>query len=257
MTTGKQGKVYLVGAGPGAPDLLTLRAWRCLGQADVVLYDRLVDPRVLRCAPAEARLVYVGKRPGQSHSQAWIQRLAIAEARKGRLVVRLKGGDPFVYGRGGEEAEALERAGVDWEVVPGLTSAVAVPALAGIPVLHRHYASMLMVVAGHHGERADMAVWAACLAQSGTLVILMGMANLGVIAHGLQRAGVAADMPVAVIESGTSAREKRVVGSLGDIQSRVQSLGTPAVIVVGRVVALHDTLNVCTAALLSGRARTE
>jgi uroporphyrin-III C-methyltransferase len=158
-TTPQTGKVYLIGAGPGDPELLTLRGLRYLMRADVVFYDRLLDTRLLNYAPPGARLVAVGKRQGQAHSQEWIQRLMIAEAQKGYQVVRLKGGDPFVFGRGGEEVEALIRAGVAYEVVPGVSSAIAVPALAGIPVLHRRYASTLAIAASPKRCRCGPPGW--------------------------------------------------------------------------------------------------
>lgn len=233
------GKVFLVGAGPGDPDLLTLRALRCLMQADVVLHDRLVDARVLHYAPEHARLVDVGKRAGQSQSQAWIERLMIAEARKGLQVVRLKGGDPYVFGRGGEEAEALARAGIAFEVIPGLSSAIAVPALAGIPVLHRHYASLLTIVSGHRSSAEEMALWGQCLAHAGTLVILMGMANLAKIVIGLRQVGVPAQTPVAVIASGSSPHAQTIIGDLNTITQQTSTITAPAVIVIGHVVALH------------------
>jgi uroporphyrin-III C-methyltransferase len=237
------GTVYIVGAGPGDPELLTLRALRCLQQADVVLYDRLVDPRVLHYAPATARQVYVGKQPGQAHSQAWIQRLMIAEARKGLQVVRLKGGDPFVFGRGAEEVEALVHAGIAYQVIPGISSAIAVPALAGIPVLHRDYASMLTIVSGHRCSEAEMHTWATTLRQSGTLVVLMGMAHLARISAGLQHVGVPVDTPVAVIMSGACNQAQTVIGTLADIVMRARHMAAPAVILVGQVVALHRLLH--------------
>lgn len=236
------GKVYLIGAGPGDPELMTLRGLRLLMRADVVLHDRLVDPRLLHYAPPGARLVYVGKQVGQSDSQGWIQRLMIAEARQGRQVVRLKGGDPFVFGRGGEEIEALARAGIDYEVVPGISSAIAVPELAHIPVLHRDHASMLTLVSGHHCRRAEIATWAACVAQSGTLVILMGMANLARIVNGLRQAGVSAETPVAVIASGSTRHENIAVATLREIEAATRTFAAPAVIVVGNVVSVYHTL---------------
>jgi uroporphyrin-III C-methyltransferase len=206
-------------------------------RADVVLYDRLLDTRLLNYAPPGARLVAVGKRQGQAHSQEWIQRLMIAEAQKGYQVVRLKGGDPFVFGRGGEEVEALIRAGVAHEVVPGVSSAIAVPALAGIPVLHRHYASTLAIVSGHRCQPEEMSLWATWLAQAGTLVILMGMANLARIMTGLQQAGVSPALPVAVVRDGLAGQEQTVLGTIADIADAASHVGSPAVIVLGRVVA--------------------
>jgi len=243
MAPDQPGKVYLIGAGPGDPELMTLRGLRLLMRADVVLHDRLVDPRLLHYAPPGARLVYVGKQAGQSNSQAWIQRLMIAEARKGLRVVRLKGGDPFVFGRGGEEIEALAQSGIDYEVVPGISSAIAVPELAHIPVLHRDYASMLTIVSGHHCRQAEIATWAACVGQSGTLVILMGMANLARIANGLRQAGVPAATPAAVIASGSTQQASIAVATLRDIAETARPLTAPAVIVVGEVVNVYHTLH--------------
>lgn len=243
MAPDQIGKVYLIGAGPGDPELMTLRGFRLLMRADVVLHDRLVDPRLLRYAPPGARLVDVGKQAGQSNSQEWIQRLMIAEARKGHHVVRLKGGDPFVFGRGGEEITALAHAGIDYEVVPGISSAIAVPELAHIPVLHRDYASMLTIVSGHRCGQTEIATWAACVALSGTLVILMGMANLARIVHDLRQAGVSAETPTAVIASGSTKHESIVVATLRDIEEAAQTLSAPAVIVVGEVVNVYHTLH--------------
>ena len=231
------GKVFLIGAGPGDPELLTVRGLRYLMSADVVLYDRLVDERLLHYVPSSTRLVNVGKQPGQSSSQAWIQRLMINEARKGLRVVRLKSGDPFVFGRGGEEMEALARAGVAYEVVPGVSSALAVPAMAGIPVLHRDYANSLAIVSGHRCRPDDVALWTTWLNQSGTLVILMGMANLAGIATALQQNGVPTQMTVAVTMAGTHREEQTVLGTLADIADVARELSAPAVIVIGHVVA--------------------
>ncbi|HEY2931474.1 MAG TPA: uroporphyrinogen-III C-methyltransferase [Acidobacteriota bacterium] len=242
MSTQKQAKVYLVGAGPGDPDLITMRGLRCLRQADVVLYDRLVHPDLLEYAPRSARLVYVGKEKGHSESQEWIQRLAIAEARKGRVVVRLKGGDPFVFGRGGEEAEALARAGISFEVVPGITSAIAVPALAGIPVLHRNYSSSLTVVSGHQCTPQTARQWATCLRRSGTLVILMGLDGFPRIRSALTEAGVEGEMPLAFISRGATKDEKVVVSTLATAQSTSQDLEAPTLIVIGPVVRLREKL---------------
>ena len=240
------GKVSLVGAGPGDPELLTLRGQRCLAEADVVLHDRLIDARILQHAPPGARLVDVGKRRGQSHTQEWIQRLMVAEACKGLRVVRLKGGDPFMFGRGGEEVDALIAAGIPYEVVPGVSSAVAVPALAGIPVVHRDYASAVAIVAGHRCHDDDIRMWATWVTQSGTLVILMGMAKLAMIVDSLRQTGVSGDIPVAVTRSGLDRDDRTVLGTLEDIAARASDVGSPAVIVIGNVVAWqqrHTALN--------------
>ena len=183
--------VYLVGAGPGDPGLLTLRGAELLGQAEVVLFDRLVDPQLLDLVPADALRIDVGKRPGQLRRQDEINALIVEHARKGRTVVRLKGGDPFVFGRGGEEAEALITAGISFEVVPGVTSAFAAPASAGTPVTHRGLSSSVTVVSGHVGDPAAPGAvdWASLARAGGTLVVMMGMAARAEIARRLVDAG--------------------------------------------------------------------
>lgn len=231
------GKVFLIGAGVGDADLITVRGLRYVMQADVILYDRLIDPRLLDHAAPTARLVDVGKRPGQSASQAWIQRLMVAEARQGLQVVRLKSGDPFIFGRGGEEVEALIEAGIPYEIVPGVSSALGVPALAGLPVLHRDYSSSVSIVSGHTFTPALLNTWAALLQQSSTLVILMGMANLAGIACGLQQAGIAPTMPVAVSRTGLPEGSCTVLSTLADIAEAACEVGAPAVIIIGNVVA--------------------
>ena len=200
------GTVYLVGAGPGDPGLLTVRGRQLLEQADVVVYDHLVGPGVLRFGRPQSKLVNVGKQGGRpSTQQAAINRLLVREARAGRRVVRLKGGDPFVFGRGGEEALALRKARVPFEVVPGVTSAIAVPAYAGIPVTHRQAASSLAIVTGHEDpSKPDSTIrWEPLATGCDTLVFLMGVATLPKIAQQLQRHGRAAGTPCAVIEWGT------------------------------------------------------
>ncbi len=233
------GFVSLVGAGPGDPGLITLRALDRLRRADVVVHDRLAAPQLLDEAPATARRIAVGKAPGhQPWSQERINRLLVAEARRRRFVVRLKGGDPFVFGRGAEECLALAAAGVPFEVVPGVTSAVAVPALAGIPVTQRGVARSFTVVTGHTaGTDACDLDWPA-LARAETLVVLMGMANLEAIAANLVAAGRSSSTPAAVISDGTTDRQRVARGTLEDIAIRAQGLSSPGTIVVGEVVAL-------------------
>ncbi|HVX22573.1 MAG TPA: uroporphyrinogen-III C-methyltransferase [Acidimicrobiales bacterium] len=240
--------VYLVGAGPGDPGLLTRRGADLLGRADVVVYDRLVDPALLSLVPAEAVLVDVGKQPaaqgtaqGGTARQGEINDLLVEHGRRvgpAGTVVRLKGGDPFLFGRGGEEAEALQAAGVDWAVVPGVTSAVAVPASAGVPVTHRGLSTSVTVVTGQVGDpTAPGGVdWEALAGVGGTLVVLMGMANRAEIAHRLMAGGRAADTPVAVVEWGTTAAQRTERTTLDRLAS--VPLGSPAVIVVGPVAAL-------------------
>ena len=237
------GKVYLVGAGPGDPELMTVRGLRCLQRADVVVYDRLVNPALLDEAPARAERVFVGKAPGaHSCAQEEIHAILLRHARAGRTVVRLKGGDPFVFGRGGEVALACVEAGVDWEVVPGVTSATSVPALAGIPLTHRAVSGAFAVVTGHcmAGDRLD---WEA-LARIDTLVVLMGVSRLPLITAHLLRHGRAPETPVAVLEKGTLPDERVLVGTLGGIAEETAraNLGAPAILLVGEVVRLREAL---------------
>lgn len=250
--------VYLVGAGPGDPGLLTRRGAALLARADVVLHDRLVSPAVLELAPASALVLDVGKDPdtpsGGASRQEEITRLLVEHARRAAVVVRLKGGDPFLFGRAGEEVEALARAGIDWEVVPGVTSAFGVPAAAGIPVTQRGLAASVTVVTGRVGEPdgTDDHDWAALSRAGGTLVILMGMATRRAIAAALMDGGRAPDTPVAVIARGTTPSQRVVrttLKALADVE-----LGSPAVIVVGPVAALgRDDAAVGSRRPLSGR----
>ncbi len=242
----RPGAVALVGAGPGDPGLLTIRGRRLLRRADVVVYDRLVDPRLVALAPPGALRIFASKTRGrQSLSQGAINALLVAHASQGRRVVRLKGGDPFVFGRGGEEAEALAAAGVPFEVVPGVSSAVAVAAYAGIPLTHRRLASSFAVVTGHEAQaKPARAVRWGTLAGADTLVVLMGLTNLADITRTLVGHGRAADTPVAVIRAGTTREQATVTGTLADIAARVRVAGLepPAVIVIGEVVRLRGRL---------------
>jgi len=243
-----KGKVYLVGAGPGDPGLLTLRGKECLEQADVVLYDYLANPALLTHVPDHAERVYVGRRgKGKYPEQESINRLLIERARAGKVVVRLKGGDPFVFGRGGEEAEVLASGGIEFEVVPGVTAAVAVPAYAGIPVTHRTLASTLTIVTGHEDpEKPSTALeWPRLATSQGTLVFLMGMKNLSAIVTNLMAEGRPASTPVAIIRWGTRAVQHTVVGTLADITEKAEAaqMEPPTVIVVGEVVRLRPQLN--------------
>ena len=241
------GIVYLVGAGPGDPGLATVRATELIARADVILYDRLVSTRLLDCARADAQVVYVGKEPG-SHtmSQDEINRLLVEHGKSGRIVVRLKGGDPFVFGRGGEEAEALAEAGVPFEVVPGVTAGVAAPAYAGIPVTHRDEASAVAFVTAHEdpGKHDSAIDWAALAAFPGTLVFYMGVGSLPTLAAELQRHGRDPGEPAAVVERGTLPRQRTVSGTLADNAERAADahVRPPAVTVVGRVAALRERL---------------
>jgi len=230
--------VYLVGAGPGDPGLITRRGAEVLGRADVVLYDRLVDPRLLELAPARAQRVDVGKRPGEPRLQDEVNALVVQHARSSKVVVRLKGGDPFVFGRGGEEAEALLAAGIDFEVVPGVSSAVAAPAAVGVPVTHRGLSSSVTVVTGHVGDRAAPGAvdWESLGRAGGTLVVLMGMAARAEIARRLVDAGRSPDTPVVVVHRGTTPTQASVRTTLAGLAG--VELGPPCTIVIGAVAAL-------------------
>ena len=243
----RAGKVYLVGAGPGAPDLLTVRGLRALRRADVLVYDRLVDPRLLDEAPRRALRIFAGKMSGNhSLEQEEITALLIEHARRGRRVVRLKGGDPFVFGRGGEEALALARAAIAVEIVPGVSAAVAVPASAGIPVTHRGLSSSFAVVTGHQDAcRAGPRVnWTRLATAVDTIVVLMAAGNLPRIIHQLLTHGRSPETPVALIRCGTTRDEETVTGTLGDILERPGAAGLrpPVTVVIGHVVALRDSL---------------
>jgi uroporphyrinogen III methyltransferase/synthase len=243
----KAGKVYLVGAGPGDPGLITQKGLSCLAQADVIVYDRLLDERLLDTAPPEAERIYVGKTPSEHiKEQIEINQLLVKKAKEGKTVVRLKGGDPFVLGRGGEEAEALYDERIPFEVVPGVSSAIAAPAYAGIPVTHRRIASSFAVITGHEDpSKVDSSLdWGKLATGADTLVFLMGMQNLPEIADKLLEHGRPPDTPVAVIKEGTKPEQETVVSSLKDISNKVKEygLGPPAVIVIGEVVSLRENL---------------
>jgi uroporphyrinogen III methyltransferase/synthase len=252
------GIVHLVGAGPGAPGLITVAGREALERADVVVYDRLGTEGLLHlCRPA-AELVDAGKAPGRAAmSQDEINAALVEHGRGGRRVVRLKGGDPFVFGRGGEEAEALAAAGVPFEVVPGVTSAIAAPAAAGVPVTHRGLATSFTVVTGHEdpGKPSEQTDWAALARVPGTLVVLMGMGRLGDIADALMAAGRPRDEPAAAVQWGTTPRQRSVAATVGTLAARVEEagLGPPSVIVVGPVAGLAATIGAEAARPLAGR----
>ena len=238
------GKVYLVGAGPGDPGLLTIRGLDLLRHAQVIVYDQLVNPALLEEAAPQTIRIFVGKRAGRHCiAQDEINDVLIAHARAGHDVVRLKGGDPFVFGRGGEEAEALADAAIPFEIVPGVSSAVAVPAYAGIPLTHRKFASSFAVVTGHEARKPNSTVdWAKLATAVDTLVILMGLTNLHLIVRKLMEHGRSAETPVSVIRSGTTSEQQAVIGTLSDIVEKSALIDPPAVIVVGNVVSLSDKL---------------
>ena len=237
------GKVFLVGAGPGDPELLTLKAVKAIAQADVILVDDLVNPEVLQHARGDARIVQVGKRGGcQSTPQAFIEKLMLAEARAGHCVVRLKGGDPFIFGRGGEERQHLLEQGLQVDVVNGISSGLAAPASLGIPLTHRDWSQGAIFVTGHGKNEDSNPDWA-LLAKTGmTLVIYMGVAHCRDIQQALLAGGLAATTPVAVIQSATRATQAQLITTL-DCMARdidASELGSPSVIVIGDVVRCAD-----------------
>ena len=237
------GIVYLVGAGPGDPELMTVRGLKRLQQADVVVYDRLVNQALLNEAPPWAERIFAGKAAGHHvMRQEDINALLVQRAQAGQVVVRLKGGDPFVFGRGGEEAVACAEAGVRWEIVPGISSALSVPACAGIPVTHRGISGSFAVVTGHRSPHQDDVDWAG-LSGVDTLIVLMGIERLAHIVDRLTQHGRAPETPVAVIERGTLPDERVVIGALSDIVEKTAAAGVtpPATIVVGEVVRLRET----------------
>jgi uroporphyrinogen III methyltransferase/synthase len=247
VNNNKSGIVYLVGAGPGDPGLITVKGLECIRKADVVIYDYLASPILLNHAGETAELIYVGKKGGDhTLSQDGINALIVDKAKSGSIVARLKGGDPFVFGRGGEEAEVLIAAGIPFEIVPGVTSAVAAPAYAGIPLTHRKYTSAVAFITGHEDpEKSQSRIdWASLAKGIGTLVFFMGVKNLPYIADHLIQHGKPADTPVALVRWGTTPRQVSVVGTLENIVQRVQKAGlkAPAIIVVGDVVNLRKTM---------------
>jgi len=238
------GKVYLVGAGPGDPDLLTVKAYRLLQKADVILYDRLVNPEILFLAKPSCELIYVGKEDGKHIlEQDKINFLLYDYARTNDIVVRLKGGDPFVFGRGGEEAKFLSEKNIPFEIVPGITSAISVPAYAGVPVTHRGVASSFAVVTGHgHKGTFPDINWEA-LVGIDTLIFLMGVANREKIAQNLIKAGRNPDEPVIFIEKGTTKEQKSVVSTLKDVAEGKTAVYSPAIFLIGEVVKLRKDIN--------------
>ena len=243
----KPGKVYLIGAGPGDPGLITVKGQACIHAADVVIYDYLAAPALLAHASAEAEMIYVGKKGGDhTLPQGGINALIIEKARQGLMVARLKGGDPYIFGRGGEEAEELVAAGIPFEVVPGVTSAVAGAAYAGIPLTHRDFTSTLAFVTGHEDptKSSSSIDWKALATGIGTLVFFMGVKNLPLISDQLQANGMDPETPVALVRWGTTTRQKTVTGTLATIVdiARQAGLKAPAIIVVGKVVHLRERL---------------
>src|SRR5438034_1637764 len=247
-STNENGKVYLVGAGPGDLGLVTLRAKECIERANAIVYDHLTNPEILSWARDDAEIIYAGKEAGQhSLSQQEINALLIEKARAGKDVVRLKGGDPFVFGRGAEEARAIVDAGIEFEIVSGITSAIAGPAYAGIPMTHRAENSHITFFTGHEDPaKTESTIDYAALAKlGGTQVMLMGVERLGSITSAMMKHGVSSDLPVALVRCATTGQQETLTGSLSDIAQKAvaSDFKAPAVVIFGEVVALRDNLN--------------
>lgn len=241
-----KGEVYLVGAGPGDPELLTLKALRLMQQADVIIYDRLVSSAILDLCRRDAEKVYVGKARAQhTVAQEGINALLVDYAKQGKRVCRLKGGDPFIFGRGGEEIEELFAAGVSFQVVPGITAASGCSAYAGIPLTHRDYAQSVRFLTGHLKAGSPELPWKELVYEHQTLVLYMGLVGLEKICHNLIEHGQRPDMPVALISKGTTPEQKVVIGTLADIADKVAEhhIQAPTLTIIGEVVSLHEKLN--------------
>jgi uroporphyrin-III C-methyltransferase len=234
------GFVYIVGAGPGDPGLITVKGLDCLRRSDVIIYDRLVHPDLLREAHSDAELIDVGKQPGKAHQiQNWINTLLVAKAAMGHTVCRLKGGDPFVFGRGGEEARVLADNEIPFEVVSGVSSVTAAPASVGIPLTHRNYAHGFMVITACHSKSGseNWTIVSQMVQSGGTVVILMGLARLKEISETLRILGCGDSTPVAVISNGTHREQECRIGRLNEIAERATALKSPSMIVIGSVVS--------------------
>ena len=240
-----RGRVYLVGAGPGDPELLTLRAVRLLGQTDVIVYDHLVSPAVLDFVAPDAERIFAGKRRNEhTMRQEQINLLLVKLAREGKHVVRLKGGDPFIFGRGGEEMQVLSEHGIDFEVVPGITAASGVSSYSGIPLTHRDYAQSCLFVTGHLKDGSADLDWESLVRPRQTVVIYMGLNALADICRQLIAHGAPPSRPIAVVQHGTIATQQVLTGTLSDLPQRVAESGftSPSLIIVGDVVKLHESL---------------
>ncbi|MFB2799823.1 uroporphyrinogen-III C-methyltransferase [Shewanella seohaensis] len=241
-----KGKVWLVGAGPGDVELLTLKAWRILKSADAVLYDALVSQDILDLIPKDAEKIAVGKRAGKhSAAQDEINQLLVTKAYTRKSVVRLKGGDPFIFGRGGEELQTLVEAGVEFEVVPGITAASGTSAYAGIPLTHRDYAQGVTFITGHCQLESRPMDWQGYANPNNTLVVYMGILNAGIIRQGLIDAGRSPQTPVAIVSKATTQSQQRFIGQLDSLEQLAADpqLQMPALMIIGEVVALADSLN--------------
>lgn len=237
-------RVWLVGAGPGDAGLMTIKGAQVLKQAQVVIYDALISDEIKEYIPKDAEVIYVGKR-SSNHTmvQEQINECIVEQAKQGKRVVRLKGGDPFLFGRGGEEVEALLKAGISYEIVPGITSAIAVPAYNGIPVTHRDYCSSVHIITGHQRKGKELDIdFESLVKVGGTMVFLMGVSALGAICTGLCKGGMNPDTPAAVLSKGTTQQQDRLVATVGTLEEKMRKnpLPTPAIIVVGNVCSLAE-----------------
>jgi uroporphyrin-III C-methyltransferase len=234
------GKVYIVGAGPGDPELLTIKGLRCIQEADVILYDRLVNPDLLSESKPGSKLIFCGKEPGcHSLNQNVINKMIVQYAKNGNIVTRLKGGDPFIYGRGAEEAKMLKQHGIEFEIIPGITSGIAAPAYAGIPLTHRKYASSVVFVTGHLYKEKELH-WDH-ISHIDTIVIYMGVARLQYIQQMLMENGRSPETPVAVIYKGTTCRQKTAICVLKNVAETIEreNIQNPSIIVIGDIVRFH------------------
>jgi uroporphyrin-III C-methyltransferase len=241
----KLGKVYLVGAGPGDPGLLTIKAYTLLKKCDIVIYDALLNEEIVKYVPDHTEKVFIGKSRHPSRlSQDEVEKMMVEKAKEGKIVVRLKGGDPFMFGRGGEEAETLTEAGIQWEVVPGVSSGIAAPAYAAIPLTHRNCASSVTFITGHDASNKPKVEWDKIRKAFNTLVIYMGITNIREIVKQLLKSNYLTDTQIAIIESGTTAKQKIRTGNLGTIIDLVDAdpIETPALIVIGDVVKYREKL---------------
>src|SRR5919197_3867495 len=242
----KKGKVFICGAGPGDPKLITIRAMEVLNNCDVVLYDRLVCKDLIDQIPVASEKIYVGRSVGDSATQDITNDLMVGRAKNGKRVVRLKGGDPFIFGRGAEEAEYLYKHNIEFEIIPGITSAIGSAAYAGIPLTHRRFSSSIAIVTGHEDpkKRESTVKWDTLAKTVNTIVILMGVEKLEYISHKLIKAGLSKESDVAIIENGTTKKQRIVKGNLSNIVEKAQEkeMKSPAIIIIGKVVSLQGKL---------------